>query len=109
MTSGLHVSLAAETDENSETYQADDSIDVSIRPEKIHLSAQTNEKPSGYDNCYVGEVKHTLYTGPHIQCIIELTTGERLRVLQPNHRKYPSGSAVYVAWAAADCQILAAS
>ncbi|MGD1856737.1 MAG: ABC transporter ATP-binding protein [Leptolyngbyaceae cyanobacterium] len=85
-------------------------IDVSIRPEKIYLSAQaTAEAPQHHNNCYPAEVKHTLYTGPHIHCIIELPTGEQLRVLQPNHMRYQPGDSVYVSWAAADCQVLVSS
>lgn len=81
-------------------------IDVSIRPEQIHLSETGTQTPNTYENCYLGVVKHTLYTGPHIHCIIELTTGEQLRVLQPNHTRYQPGASVYVAWSAANCQIL---
>ncbi|MBT9315730.1 ABC transporter ATP-binding protein [Leptothoe spongobia] len=101
--SGLQVSLPP-TDHNDIT-----DIDVSIRPEKIHLSTQTDaKKPANHNNCYPGEVKHILYTGPHIHCIIELATGEQLRVLQPNHMRYQPGESVYVSWAAVDCQVLVA-
>jgi spermidine/putrescine transport system ATP-binding protein len=83
------------------------SVDISIRPEKIHLSTQTTSAQSAtHENCYPGEVKHTLYTGPHIHCIIELSTGEKLRVLQPNHTTYQSGTLVHVSWAPSDCQVL---
>ncbi|EKV02926.1 spermidine/putrescine ABC transporter ATP-binding subunit [Leptolyngbya sp. PCC 7375] len=82
-------------------------VDISIRPEKIHLRAKAEiAKPINHDNCYAGEVKHTLYTGPHIHCIIELATGEQLRVLQPNHMTYQPGTPVHVSWAAPDCQVL---
>ena len=104
--SGLQVALSsASTDLNR--LSDNSTIDISIRPEKIYLRAQaeTASSPS-YDNCYPGKVIHTLYTGPHIHCIIELTTGEQLRVLQPNYIAYPSGTPVYVSWSASDCQIL---
>ncbi|MEM6251891.1 MAG: ABC transporter ATP-binding protein [Cyanobacteria bacterium P01_D01_bin.156] len=104
--SGLEVSVAELT---QGIHINENAVNISIRPEKIHLSSTTNRGvASSYDNCYTGQIKHTLYTGPHIQCIIELKTGERLRVLQPNQTKYQLGSTVYVAWAAADCQVLAA-
>ena len=81
---------------------------MSLSPENIYLTAQAETKqPTQYENCYAGEVKHTLYTGPHIHCIIELTTGEQLRVLQPNHMKYQPGTLVYVSWSANDSQMLA--
>ncbi|NEQ51286.1 MAG: ABC transporter ATP-binding protein [Leptolyngbya sp. SIO3F4] len=83
-------------------------VDVSIRPEKLQLTPKTETQPiNHHHNCYPGEIKHTLYTGPHIHCIIELTTGERLRVLQPNHMRYQLGDLVYVSWAASDCKVLA--
>ena len=83
------------------------SVDVSIRPEKIHISTQAEAaRPTTHDNYYQGEVKHTLYTGPHIHCIIELATGEQLRVLQPNHVTYQPGTLVHVSWASPDCQVL---
>ncbi len=83
------------------------SIDISIRPENIHLSTQAEvATPAKHENCYPGEVKHTLYTGPHIHCIIELTTGEQLRVLQPNHATYQPGTPVQVSWSAPACQVL---
>ena len=82
-------------------------LDISIRPEKIHLSDPVEDGGlTHYDNCYPGAVKHTLYTGPHIHCIIELKTGEELRVLQPNHTAYRPGTSVHVSWAASDCQVL---
>ncbi|NEP62901.1 MAG: ABC transporter ATP-binding protein, partial [Symploca sp. SIO2G7] len=102
--SGLEVAISPTA------YPDSPYIDISIRPEKIHLSRQSETaKPDIYENCYLGEVKHTLYTGPHIHCIIELATGEQLRVLQPNYEAYQPGASVYVAWAAKDCQVLAAS
>ncbi|MBX2862508.1 MAG: ABC transporter ATP-binding protein [Leptolyngbyaceae cyanobacterium MAG.088] len=100
--SGLQVAIAP----TQHTDTCD--IDVSIRPEKIHLSTQVNSEPAPtYQNCFPAKVKHTLYTGPHIHCIIELTTGERLRVLQPNYIQYQPGESVYVSWLADDCQVLA--
>ncbi len=104
MASGLQVNIAP-------THLGDGTpADISLRPEKIQLMAQDHTaSPHNHANHHQGEVKHTLYTGPHIHCIIELTTGERLRVLQPNHIRYQPGDKVHVAWAAADCQVLAPS
>ncbi|MEM7062254.1 MAG: ABC transporter ATP-binding protein [Cyanobacteria bacterium P01_B01_bin.77] len=107
--SGLQVEIAPPSINQIATNNNDKTshIDVSIRPEKIHLSPSTDTAtPNTYENYYAGTVKHTLYTGPHIHCIIELTTGEQLRVLQPNHIKYLPETLVYVAWSATDCQVL---
>ena len=102
--SGLKVAIAAAA---SDTLPNDVLVNINIRPEKIHLSAQAESiELTDQDNCYSGTVKHTLYTGPHIHCIIELTTGDELRVLQPNHTAYRPGTPVYVSWAAPDCQVL---
>ncbi|MEO1179589.1 MAG: ABC transporter ATP-binding protein [Cyanobacteria bacterium J06636_28] len=99
--SGLQVAIAP-TDLRNGT-----QADISIRPEKIHLIAQTaTPPPPTHANHHQGEVQHTLYTGPHIHCIIKLTTGERLRVLQPNHTRYRPGDTVCVSWSALDCQVL---
>lgn len=108
--SGLQVAIAPASQVAPNNTSGTSRVDVSIRPEKIHLSTQTDAaKPNTYANCYAGTIKHTLYTGPHIHCIIELTTGEQLRVLQPNHIKYSPETLVYVAWSATDCQVLDAS
>ena len=83
------------------------SVDVSIRPEKIDLSARAPEQA---DNCFQGRVRHTMYLGTHVHCVVELTTGDRLMVLQPNQAKHlpDSERPVYVSWAATDCRALAA-
>ncbi|MEL6135937.1 MAG: ABC transporter ATP-binding protein [Cyanobacteria bacterium J06628_6] len=80
-------------------------VDVSIRPEKIDLSPQA---PIRADNCFQGLVRHTMYLGTHVHCVVELTTGDRLMVLQPNQAKHlpDSKMPVYVSWAAADCRAL---
>ncbi|MEM8612034.1 MAG: ABC transporter ATP-binding protein [Cyanobacteria bacterium P01_H01_bin.105] len=104
--SGLEVAISLSADERSKLNDSS-TIDISIRPEKIHLSAQTETTSfTRHENYYPGKVKHTLYTGPHIHCIIELTTGEQLRVLQPNHMAYHSGTPVHVSWPASDAQVL---
>lgn len=78
---------------------------ISVRPEKIHLSATP---AAGNVNCYAGQVSHVMYLGTHIHCVVELTTGEQLTVLQPNR----AGSmvspqmAVYAHWMPKDCLVL---
>ncbi|MEM9162350.1 MAG: ABC transporter ATP-binding protein, partial [Cyanobacteria bacterium P01_F01_bin.4] len=84
---------------------ADQSIDISIRPEKINLSSQG---VSATDNCFEGRVKHMMYLGTHVHCVIELTTGDSLTVLQPNHTPHRPDpqTPVYVSWVAKDCRAL---
>jgi spermidine/putrescine transport system ATP-binding protein len=80
---------------------------VSIRPEKIHLSAET---PSVNVNCYQGQISHVMYLGTHIHCVVQLASGDRVTVLQPNR----AGTAVsvdapvYVHWHQEDCLALQA-
>ena len=80
---------------------------VSVRPEKIHLSL---EAPSDNVNCYRGQVSHVMYLGTHVHCVVRLTSGDMLTVLQPNR----SGSTVavdtlvYVHWNKDDCLALPA-
>lgn len=78
---------------------------VSIRPEKIGLSL---EHPDHEDNCFEGYLQHAMYLGTHVQYLVELATGDLLRVQQPN---FPGnllkvGTAVYVSWSANDCLAL---
>ncbi|MEO0539733.1 MAG: ABC transporter ATP-binding protein [Cyanobacteria bacterium P01_A01_bin.105] len=95
--SGLHIQVADAIPQGS--------VDVSIRPEKITLSPQA---PLRADNCFQGHVLHTMYLGTHVHCVVELTTGDQLTVLQPNQaRRLPeSDGPVYVSWAATDCLAL---
>lgn len=80
---------------------------VSVRPEKIHLS---EESPRTEGNCYSGYVKHIMYLGTHLHCVVQLQTGECLTVMQPNrgnHQLEPE-TLVYVSWSPEDCLALAA-
>ena len=50
-----------------------------------------------------------MYLGTHVQCLVELRSGDRLTILQPNNSSLPAyDSTVYVYWAASDCLVLAA-
>jgi len=80
---------------------------VSIRPEKIHLSV---DRPLHEGNCYSGYVKHVMYLGTHLHCVVQLQSGECLTVMQPNRtgQSLCSETPVYVSWTPADCLALAA-
>ncbi len=80
---------------------------VSVRPEKIHLS---HEPPPDEGNCYSGYVKHVMYLGTHLHCVVQLQTGECLTVMQPNRTglSWASTTPVYVSWMPSDCLALAA-
>jgi spermidine/putrescine transport system ATP-binding protein len=80
---------------------------VSVRPEKIHLS---QEPPPNEGNCYSGYVKHVMYLGTHLHCVVQLQTGECLTVMQPSRTgiAWASTTPVYVSWLPTDCLALAA-
>jgi len=79
---------------------------VSVRPEKIQISPYS---PNAQANCFEGRLKHVMYLGTHVQCLVELRSGDRLTILQPNNSSLPAyDSTVYVYWAASDCLVLAA-
>ncbi len=78
---------------------------VSIRPEKISLSPSS---PASSGNCYQGEVRHLMYLGTHLHCVVQLTSGETLVVRQPNRAEATIAvdMPVYVYWAIEDCLVL---
>ncbi len=83
------------------------AVVVSVRPEKINLSL--GEPPSG-GNGYRGEVRHVMYMGTHLHCVVQLDSGETLNVRQPNRAETAIAidMPVYVHWAVDDCLALAA-
>ncbi len=78
---------------------------VSVRPEKIHLSLDT---PSNQINCFEGRLKHVMYLGTHVHYLVELCSGDRLTILQPNTGNILSNvsTPIYAYWAACDCLAL---
>jgi len=78
---------------------------VSVRPEKIHLSLDT---PSNQINCFEGRLKHVMYLGTHVHYLVELCSGDRLTILQPNTSNILSNvsTPIYAYWAACDCLAL---
>lgn len=83
------------------------SVVVSLRPEKIHLSL---EVPSKEFNCFEGRLKQVMYLGTHVHYLVELLSGDRLTVSQPNTGNILSDvhAPIYAYWAAGDCIALAA-
>jgi spermidine/putrescine transport system ATP-binding protein len=81
---------------------------VSVRPEKIQLSL---EHPTTRTNCFAGKLLHVMYLGTHVHYLVELDSGDRITVLQPNTGSILSDThmPIYVYWAASDCIALKAS
>jgi spermidine/putrescine transport system ATP-binding protein len=84
-----------------------DEVVVSVRPEKIHISLYT---PNTQANCFEGRLKHVMYLGTHVHYVVELLSGDRLTIMQPNTvGTLPDPhTPIYAYWAATDCLALAA-
>ncbi len=102
-TSGATV-LVKRRDDGGEALK---DVVVSVRPEKIYLSQSA---PDTARNCYSGFVRHTMYMGTHVHCLVQLDTGESLMVFQSSRAEHQleTETPVYVYWEPADCLALAA-
>jgi spermidine/putrescine transport system ATP-binding protein len=70
---------------------------VSVRPEKIHLDLEATDQV----NCFEGTLRSVMYFGTHLNCRVELRSGEWLTVRQAHGTPLPEmGTAVYVSWTA---------
>jgi spermidine/putrescine transport system ATP-binding protein len=82
------------------------SVVVSVRPEKIQVSL---DQPALSGNCFEGRLKHVMYLGTHVHCLVELMSGDCITVMQPNPVTVPDGQTpIYVHWAPTDCLALTA-
>ncbi|MBE9101507.1 ABC transporter ATP-binding protein [Vacuolonema iberomarrocanum] len=79
---------------------------LSIRPEKVHIGAQ---KMSTDENCYEGRVSTIMYLGTHVQYVVDLMSGDRITVLEPNRQGhlFAPNDTVCVSWKTQDCLALA--
>jgi spermidine/putrescine transport system ATP-binding protein len=77
-------------------------IVVSVRPEKIQVSLA---QPADQVNWFEGRLMHVMYLGTHVHCLVELDTGDRLTVMQPNAiGNLPAAhTSIYVYWTSDDC------
>lgn len=82
------------------------AVVLSIRPEKVHIGAQGM---AGDDNCYEGRISNIMYLGTHVHYVVDLKSGDRITVLEPNRQGHlfaPSDT-VCVSWKTNDCLALA--
>ncbi|UBF24142.1 ABC transporter ATP-binding protein [Kovacikia minuta CCNUW1] len=77
-------------------------IVVCVRPEKIQVSLS---QPADYVNWFAGRLLNIMYLGTHVHCLVELDSGDRLTVMQPNATdQLPDAhTPIYVSWAFNDC------
>jgi spermidine/putrescine transport system ATP-binding protein len=85
-----------------------DQVVVSVRPEKVQLSLY---KPSLQNNCFEGRLVNVMYLGTHVNYVVELTKGVRIKVLQPNtFGSLPDADTpIYAWWAETDSLVLSNS
>jgi spermidine/putrescine transport system ATP-binding protein len=78
------------------------AVVVSVRPEKIQISSTP---PSGSVNWFEGRLQNVMYLGTHVHYRVELLSGDRLIVMQPNAPGSPPGpeTPIYVYWDFGDC------
>ncbi len=91
--------------EDTKVSHLQQSVVVSVRPEKIQLNL---EPACVIGNSFEGYIKNVMYMGTHVHCLVELKSGERITVKQPNNfinipdRHTP----IYVYWSDEDCMAL---
>jgi spermidine/putrescine transport system ATP-binding protein len=82
------------------------SVVVSVRPEKIRLSLSPLPQEA---NVFEGRLRSVMYLGTHVHYGVELASGDRVTVMQPN---VASGdlpgedTPLYIAWNVQDCLAL---
>ncbi|MEB3829937.1 ABC transporter ATP-binding protein [Phormidium sp. CCY1219] len=103
--SGLKIAVQPPDSWNENATQ----LTVSIRPEKINLSLYP---PEVEVNCFEGRLKNVMYLGTHVQYLVELLSGDRLTVLQPNtvaNTLPDPDTPIYTHWHPTDCIALAST
>jgi spermidine/putrescine transport system ATP-binding protein len=82
-----------------------DSVVVSVRPEKVYLNLY---QPEVSVNCFEGRLKNTMYMGTHVHYVVELTSGDKITVRQPNTGgSFPDqNTPIYAYWGTTDCLAL---
>jgi spermidine/putrescine transport system ATP-binding protein len=82
-----------------------DSVVVSVRPEKVYLNLY---QPEVSVNCFEGRLKNTMYMGTHVHYLVELASGDKITVRQPNTGgSLPDAhTPIYAYWGTNDCLAL---
>lgn len=83
----------------------DDSVVVSVRPEKVYLNLY---QPEVSVNCFEGRLKNIMYMGTHVHYVVELASGDKITVRQPNTGgSFPDPhTPIYAYWGTTDCLVL---
>ena len=99
------IKLVVKRQDSSKSWNLQDPVVVSVRPEKIQL---TLEPPCLLGNSFEGYLKHVMYLGTHIHCVMELKSGDLITVKQPNTFTSFSDphTPIYAYWSSTDCLAL---
>lgn len=102
---GLRIVVRSPDSWNGDRPQRD--VVVSVRPEKIHLSLGN---PGDQPNCFEGRLKNIMYLGTHVHYVVELLSGDRLKVMQPSTLDTVPElhTSIYAYWHEKDCLALTA-
>lgn len=86
------------------------AVVVSVRPEKIQLSLDRHDYNHHFPNCFEGRLTNVMYLGTHVHYVVELQSGDRLKIMQPNTTATLPElyTPIYVYWAESDCLALTA-
>ncbi|MGD1705115.1 ABC transporter ATP-binding protein [Dapis sp. BLCC M229] len=109
--SGLKISVeqskVSEKGKNGEIYGGA-SVVVSVRPEKVNLSLYS---PDVSENCFEGRLTNVMYMGTHVHYQVNLLSGDRIMVRQPNTEgTLPNpDTPIYVYWGKHNCLALTES
>lgn len=98
--SGLQMTVASSPGQDRSLH-VNQAVTLTVRPEKLHLDITPPERA----NCFLGTLRHVMYLGTHVQCIVELPNGDRLMVRQAKLLNNPETS-VYVSWSPQDSLLL---
>jgi len=81
------------------------SVMVSIRPEKIQVGFS---QPEDMTNCFEGRLLNVMYLGTHVHYTMELLSGDRLTVMQPNdsNPSLHTDTPIFLSWQVQDCLAL---
>jgi spermidine/putrescine transport system ATP-binding protein len=83
------------------------TVELSIRPESIHIKASNGTSPAGPDPIR-GEVEQVAYLGGNVQYHVRTSGGLSITALAPKTGlRLPVGSAVDVVWQPAEALVLA--
>ena len=109
--SGLKISVeqskVSEKGKHGEIYGGA-SVVVSVRPEKVNLSLYS---PDVSENCFEGRLTNVMYMGTHVHYQVNLLSGDRMMVRQPNTEgTLPNpDTPIYVYWSKQNCLALSES